>query len=128
MQNDFLSPGGFVNATDNLFTYMFRHLSTLKIEGECIRDIQYKAIYSAAVDRIFPYCGLNYFCAPGAPRMALDHFLPISLYLFVGADLRNLAPTCDECNSRFKRRKDVIWAAMGIRLRTHKMFHSGHEM
>ena len=110
-------PASFVRSTDQLFKYMFGQLSTLKVDEESIRDLQYKAIYSAAPHKICPYCGLNYFRAPGAPRVALDHFLPISLYPFAGADLRNLAPACDECNSRFKKDKDVIWSTTGTRQR-----------
>jgi len=110
-------PAAFVKASRDLFEYMFGQLTTLKVGGECIRDAQYRAIYTEISERICPFCGLNYFRAPGAPRTALDHFMPISLYPFVGSDLRNLAPACDECNSSFKGTSDVLWADTGARRR-----------
>ena len=43
--------------------------------------------------------------------------MPIALYPFVGADLRNLPPACDECNSRFKGGSDVLFDGGGQRRR-----------
>ena len=92
-------------------------LATLKLNGRCIRDIQFSSIFQELGARLCPYCGLNYFRAPGAPRHALDHFMPISRYPFVGADLRNLPPVCDECNSHFKGDFDVLFDVGGRRRR-----------
>jgi hypothetical protein len=111
-------PGVFRGVITDLFTYMFDQLATLIEEGNRnIRDIQYSAIYKELGARICPYCGLNYFRAPGAPRHALDHFMPISRYPFVGSDLRNLPPVCEECNSRFKGDCDVLFDNEGQRRR-----------
>jgi len=110
-------PAATRDAINDLFSYMFDQLATLKQNGQCIRDIQFSSIYRELGARICPYCGLNYFRAPGAPRHALDHFMPISRYPFVGADLRNLPPVCDECNSRFKGGSDVLFDVVGRRRR-----------
>ncbi len=102
-------PAGIRGAISDLFGYMFDQLAAIKEGSKCIRDIQFSSIYQELGARLCPYCGLNYFRAPGAPRHALDHFMPISRYPFVGSDLRNLPPVCDECNSRFKRNCDVLF-------------------
>lgn len=99
-----------------LATYLFDQLSTLK-EGEgFLRDNQYQVIYASDI-RYCPFCGLNRFRAPGAPRHALDHLLPISIYPFAAADLRNLPPACDECNATFKRDIDILSGPNGMRRR-----------
>lgn len=99
-----------------LAKYLFGQLSSIK-EGEgFLRDNQYSAIYATDI-RLCPFCGLNYFRAPGAPRHALDHLLPISKYPFAAADLRNLPPACDECNSTYKRAVDILIGDDGLRRR-----------
>jgi hypothetical protein len=110
-------PAGMIDAVANLFSYMFDQLGRLMEGDECIRDRQFRAIYNALGDRLCPFCGLNNFRAPGAPRHALDHFMPIFKYPFAGADLRNLPPVCDECNSRFKGTIDVLYDNNGARRR-----------
>lgn len=99
-----------------LATYLFDQLSAIKEGDGFLRDNQYKAIYATNI-RICPFCGLNYFRAPGAPRHALDHLLPISIYPFAAADLRNLPPACDECNSTYKRAIDILTGTDGLRRR-----------
>ncbi|ATN35234.1 hypothetical protein ACO34A_15635 [Rhizobium sp. ACO-34A] len=102
-------------AVRSLFDFLFELLSELQVDGKCIRDIQYSAIYAELKDRICPFCGLGYFRGPGAPRHNLDHYMPISRYPFAGADLRNLPPICSECNSDFKGATDILYDAQGIR-------------
>lgn len=99
-----------------LAAYLFGQLSTIKEGDGFLRDNQYSAIYATDI-RLCPFCGLNYFRAPGAPRHALDHLLPISKYPFAAADLRNLPPACDECNSTYKRAIDVLIGNDGLRRR-----------
>ncbi|WP_323009863.1 hypothetical protein [Paracoccus sp. (in: a-proteobacteria)] len=67
-----------------LADYLFGQLSTLKEGDGFLRDNLYSVIYSKEI-RHCPFCGLNYFRAPGAPRHALDHLLPISIYPFAAA-------------------------------------------
>lgn len=108
-------PDPIVDAANRLFEFAFEQLKTLKIDGECIRDIQYRVIYDQLEEKICPFCGLNHFRAPGAPRHALDHYLPASRYTFVGSDFRNLVPCCHECNSDFKGVQDLLFRADGTR-------------
>ncbi|MCF3630149.1 hypothetical protein RJ527_02740 [Thalassospiraceae bacterium LMO-SO8] len=99
-----------------LFDYLYDQLGEIKEGEECLRDIQYRAIYLSGI-RICPFCGLNYFRAPNAPRHALDHLLDKPRYPFSAADLRNLPPTCHECNSTYKHTTDIIHKADGSRRR-----------
>lgn len=99
-----------------LAEYLFGQLTTIKEGDDFLRDNHYKAIYARNI-RICPFCGLNYFRAPQAPRHALDHLLPISRYPFAAADFRNLPPACDECNSTYKRAIDVLIGNDGLRRR-----------
>lgn len=102
-------PDGIKDAADNLFRFLFEEqLTTIKIGNRCLRDIHYESIYSNIPSRICPFCGLGYLRAPGAPRHALDHYMPISKYPFAGADFRNLPPMCSECNSDFKKNTDIL--------------------
>lgn len=106
------------NVTVELFRFLFdKQLTTLKTGEKCLRDLHYDAIYAEFPSRICPFCGLGHFRAPGAPRNALDHYLPISKYPFVGTDLRNLPPMCSECNSDFKGNKDILFDDLGQRQR-----------
>jgi hypothetical protein len=66
---------------------------------------------------ICPFCGYEYFDAPGAPRHDLDHFLPISRYPFAGANLRNLVPAGDRCNRVYKGSANILVAEDGHRRR-----------
>lgn len=41
-------------------------------------------------------------------RSALDHYLPKSVYPFVGVNFKNLIPICDTCNEKYKLDKDTL--------------------
>ncbi|MBS1101755.1 hypothetical protein JK202_01775 [Gluconobacter sp. Dm-62] len=103
-------------SVSDLATYLFGQLSSLKQDGGFLRDNQYGVIYRSNI-RHCPFCGLNYFRAPEAPRHALDHLMPVSIYPFAAADLRNLPPACHECNSTFKRDIDILTSNDGLRRR-----------
>ncbi len=97
-------------AVTSLFDYVFGLLTDLKV-----RDEHYKAIYDAATDHVCPFCGTEYFDAPGAPREALDHYLAKSRYPFAAANLRNLVPMGHKCNSNYKLAVDVLYDVDGGR-------------
>lgn len=104
-------------AAIDLFRFLFEEqLTSLKIDKVSLRDMHYSAIYADVPSRICPFCGLGHFRAPGAPRHALDHYMPITKYPFVGADFRNLPPMCSECNSDFKKNIDILRDEQGQRL------------
>ena len=86
-----------------LFEFAFKLLTDLEI-----RDKHYKGIYDAAPYHTCPFCGCEYFDAPGAPREALDHYLADSKYPFAASNLRNLVPMGNKCNSRYKWAEDIL--------------------
>jgi hypothetical protein len=94
----------------DLFDYAFDLLA-----GLGIRDEFYRLIYNGIKYRVCPFCGLEFFDAPGAAREALDHFLAKSRYPFAAANLRNLVPMGQKCNSRYKLDDDILKRADGTR-------------
>jgi hypothetical protein len=98
-------------ATD-LFGFAFELLTSLGV-----RDRHYHAIYNAASHHVCPFCGCEYFDAPGARREDLDHYLTKSLYPFASANLRNLVPMGMKCNQRYKQTQDILRDAAGARRR-----------
>lgn len=103
-------PTAIHDAATELFDFAFGLLTDLKV-----RDEHYKAIYDAAIDHVCPFCGAEYFDAPGAPREALDHYLAKSRYPFAAVNLRNLVPMGHKCNSNYKLAVDVLFDTRGAR-------------
>lgn len=93
-----------------LFGFAFGLLADLAVRGQ-----HYAAIYAAVPEHICPFCGTEYFDAPGAPREALDHYLTKSLYPFAAANLRNLVPMGSKCNSSYKLASDLLRRGDGSR-------------
>ncbi len=87
----------------DLFRCGFRLLTEFEI-----RDEHYSAIYDRIPAKMCPFCGLELFDAPTGPREALDHYLPESLYPFAAANLYNLIPMGNKCNSRHKLATDIL--------------------
>lgn len=95
---------------NDLFGFAFGLLTDLDV-----RDQQYAAIYADAPEHMCPFCGTEYFDAPGAAREALDHYLTRSRYPFAAANLRNLVPMGYKCNSGYKLANDLLRRADGSR-------------
>jgi len=93
-----------------VFETAFRILTSLEI-----RDKHYQVIYDSCDDHTCPFCGYEYFDAPGAYREALDHYIPEYKYPFAAANLRNLVPMGNKCNSGYKKDKDLIVKPDGTR-------------
>jgi hypothetical protein len=104
-----------------LFGFAFELLT-----GLGVRDRHYHAIYTTVPYHVCPFCGCEYFDAPGAPREDLDHYLPRSLYPFAAANLRNLVPMGMKCNERYKLAKDILRDAAGVRRRSFDPYADRH--
>ena len=95
--------------TIDLFRFLFEEqINAIFVGDKSLRDTHYSTIYNNIHARICPFCGLSLLRSPSAPKHALDHYMPISKYPFVGSDLRNLPPMCTECNTDYKRDTDVL--------------------
>ncbi len=103
-------PEAIIEPTKKLFEFGFNLLSKLEI-----RDRQYKVIFESTPYHICPFCGCEYFDAPGAPREALDHYLAESKYTFAATNLRNLVPMGNKCNSKYKLAQDILYDDDGLR-------------
>jgi hypothetical protein len=99
--------------TRELFDFAFILLTSLGM-----RDIHYSAIYNAIKYHVCPFCGCEYFDAPGSKREDLDHYLAASRYPFAAANLRNLSPMGVKCNARYKHAKDILRDSLGNRRRS----------
>jgi hypothetical protein len=97
-------------SVESLFGYAYTQLTDLGL-----RDRHYRVIYDSVRDHVCPFCGTEYFDAPGAPREDLDHYLAKSLYPFAAANLRNLVPMGHKCNSKYKLAADILCCADGTR-------------
>ena len=86
-----------------LFGFAFDLLAELEV-----RDQHYATIYAAAPAHVCPFCGTEYFDAPGAVREPLDHYLKKSQYAFAAVNLRNLVPMGHKCNSGYKGASDLL--------------------
>ncbi|MCL1494298.1 MAG: hypothetical protein M1G31_26645 [Pseudanabaena sp. Salubria-1] len=104
----------------SLFEFAF-----LLLTGLGIRDKHYKIIYAEASHHICPFCGCEYFDAPGATREALDHYLPEHKYYFAGANLRNLVPMGNKCNSGYKLDQDILRKDDGTRRKSFYPYSHG---
>lgn len=105
-------PEAIRDPAKKLFEFAFGLLSDLKI-----RDTHYQSIYDSCDEKLCPFCGLEYFDAPGAPREDDDHYLPKSHYPYAAANLWNLVPMGHKCNSRYKKTIDPIMNEGGVRRR-----------
>lgn len=85
------------------------------LTGLGIRDRHYKLIHTAIKSKLCPFCGCEQFDAPGSKREALDHYLAESIYPFAAANLINLVPMGEKCNSRYKLSLDILETLQGVR-------------
>jgi hypothetical protein len=85
------------------------HFAFMLLTDLGIRDRQYKLIYEKLPEKVCPFCGCEYFDAPGQPREDLDHYLPENKYPFAAANLRNLVPMGHKCNSHYKLAQDILF-------------------
>lgn len=104
-------PMAIRDAVTSLFDFAFGLLTDLKV-----RDEHYRAIYDAVLEHVCPFCGTEYFDAPGTPREDLDHYLAKSRYPFAAVNLRNLVPMGHKCNSKYKLAADLLYGGGGRRV------------
>lgn len=102
---------------EDLFGFAFSLLTDIGI-----RDRHYEIIYNGTQYHVCPFCGCEYFDAPGAPREDLDHYLPKSRYPFAATNLHNLAPMGIKCNERYKLAQDILKDAGGNRRRAFEPY------
>ena len=108
---------------ETLFLSAFKALTQLDI-----RDRHYSLIYYDSETRSFtcPFCGFEFFEAPGAHREDLDHYLLKDDYPFAAANLLNLVPMGSKCNEKYKLVKDMLKRSDGTRRKSFDPYnHTG---
>lgn len=56
------------------------------------------------------FCGeMSMLTVHNSFRNAFDHYLPKSVYPFVSVNFHNLVPACANCNSTYKKSKDILY-------------------
>ena len=103
-------PNAIREPAKDLFWFAYDLLKDLGV-----RSGQYSAIYSKVPCQVCPFCGCEYFDAPGAPNEDLDHVLAKSKYPFAASNLRNLVPMGHKCNSHYKGAQDILYSDNGKR-------------
>jgi len=83
----------------------------------------YQLIYGALDYKVCPFCGIH--PLHKTFREDYDHLAPKSLYPLVSIHPRNLAPMCQDCNSKNKKAKDILYTDQGDR-RTFIYPYSNH--
>jgi hypothetical protein len=116
-------PPGIRSPAADLFEFAFSLLTDLEL-----RDQHYAIIYASLSHKVCPFCGIEAFDAPGAPREDDDHYLAKSKYPFAGANLRNLVPMGHKCNARYKRTTDLLWQGARRRRAVDPYDHAGIEV
>ena len=100
-------------AAKNLFKYAFRRLSALKTPGstQAIRGNYHQQVYPSLGNGCCPFCGLEIVDAPDDDLADpdWDHYLPVSIYPFAGANLRNLTVMGTSCNRTYKGAMDILF-------------------
>lgn len=83
---------------ENLFKYFFKNRLDL--------DKHYKKLKL----KICPFCTIKDFTSfKGKYKEAYDHYFPIAKFPYWGADMRNLAPMCTDCNTYVKGSRVTIF-------------------
>ena len=104
---------------EELFRVCFERLGRIRSpdEAHSIRDNQYSTIFPQLPKKCCPFCGLEIFepFYPGIARPQIDHYLPITIYPFAGANLRNLIPMGSSCNTAYKKDIDLLYDHAGRR-------------
>ena len=104
-----------------LYSSGFFDLKLVKDAFESTLSKYYTDFVRSNNEDICPFCGLQPLDGEFDPtREAFDHYLPKSLYPFNSVNLKNLAPSCNKCNSGNKKDKDIAFNTDGT---TRKAFY-----
>lgn len=111
----------------NLYSSGFLDLKDTACKIGSLADY-YKKFVKVNNEGVCPFCGLLPIDGEFDPtREAFDHYLPKSKYPFNSINLKNLAPSCNKCNSGNKRDKDPLHDEAGHRRKAFYPFASVHS-
>lgn len=73
-------------------------------------DEHYKQFFEDLESKTCTFCGINQLPNPESYRADYDHLAFKGLYPISTINLKNIAPSCSECNSKFKLQKDILYS------------------
>lgn len=104
-----LKSDSFKNLMDSLWKY-------LKSPNAWEIDKHYKEFYNKLPNsKMCPFCGLSEISNQELFKADYDHIAYKADYPISSINLKNLAPSCSECNQKFKKAKDVFYDNMNTR-------------
>ncbi|MFZ5988385.1 MAG: hypothetical protein ACOYWZ_14840 [Bacillota bacterium] len=98
---------------EELFTYLYNGVlsTSAYISNHCDMKEHFKA--SRELNKKYkycPFCGLYRLNSKyDIKRDDYDHYLPKTKYPFNSVNFRNLVPICGECNTGYKKAKDLLF-------------------
>jgi len=95
----------------DLFKYMYKN--TLNSVGD-VKD-HYKQFYKNRQSNICPFCGIERILPPDHYKQDYDHLLCKKTYPFAAVNMENLVPMGRDCNTIYKKEKDILHGEGGIR-------------
>lgn len=99
-----------------LYSSGFFELARVREKINSSFDNYYEDFVRINDNGVCPFCGLMPIDSEFDPtREAYDHYLPKSRYPFNSVNLKNLAPSCNKCNSGCKRDQDPLYDKTGCR-------------
>ena len=104
-------PKQIQKATDDLFRYMYEN--TLNSVGE-IKD-HYEKFYLNLKIKVCPFCGIETLHYYAFYKQDYDHSLYKDKYPIASINMKNLVPMGRDCNTIFKKTKDVLHDGTGTR-------------
>lgn len=116
------------NFFKNLYSSGFLTLKDISDKVGSLKQF-YKSFVKSNDYGICPFCGIYPIDGEfDETRDAFDHFLPKSKYPFNSVNLKNLIPSCNKCNSSYKRDKDPLLDEDGNRKKAFYPFLSNHPL
>lgn len=92
------------NSLHKLMSHLYN--ITLKSSRYKIEE-HYSLIYKSMPKKVCPFCGLNKMHK--SYQEDYDHLAPKSKYPLLAINIKNLAPMCHQCNSKFKNEIDIFY-------------------
>lgn len=104
-------PTAIKKPAKDLFGYLYKN--TLNSVGD-VRD-HYKKVYDNLPSNWCPFCAIERMQHYDHYKQDYDHLLPKCFYPFAAVNMRNLVPMGRDCNTIFKKTKDLLHDEMGKR-------------
>lgn len=112
----------FNNLMDSLWNY-------LKSPNAWEIDKYYKEFYEKLPEsKMCPFCGLSDISNQDLFKSDFDHIAFKAGYPISSINLNNLAPSCSDCNQKFKKSEDVFFKTVNRRVFTYPfVFNSSYQ-